>query len=205
MRFIYVAIFFLLFSCNQRSDNQQQPKQIDTTAVIMEGKQITQAAFKTLSSNLQQAIKKGGVENALEFCSVEAMPLTDSLSTHYGIELRRASHRPRNPSNRADSLELVSIRKYLEQIQSENELKPSVYASGQDISYHAPIRIPGKLCLNCHGQPSKDITNSDLKIIQELYPEDEATGYSMGELRGIWSIRFPADYFNERSQNKGDN
>ncbi|MFH5834029.1 DUF3365 domain-containing protein [Halalkalibaculum sp. DA3122] len=173
---------------------------IDSSAVVSEGQMISQAAFKTLSSNLQQAMAEGGVENALRFCNIEAMPLTDSLSTHFDIELRRASHRPRNPSNRADSLELQTIQQYLSEIEAGRDLKPVIYTSGSTISYHAPIRIAGPLCLNCHGQPATDIAKPDLQVIRELYPEDEATGFSLGELRGIWSIRFPADYFDAEPQ-----
>jgi hypothetical protein len=162
-----------------------------------EGDAIVKATFATLSTNLSGALKEGGVANALEFCNVEAMPLTDSLSTHYNIEIRRASHRPRNPENQADSLEMVSIQAYVKQLEAKGEFKPYVYRHRSNILFHAPIRIAGDLCLNCHGSPGTDIAQRDLELIRELYPQDEATGFEVGELRGIWSIRFPESYFNE--------
>lgn len=200
MRFAILTFFVLLIGCGHQSENQQIKNNavpIDTSAVIEEGRDISQAAFKTLSSNLKQAMKKGGVEYALKFCNIEAMPLTDSLSEHYGIELRRASHQPRNPVNRADSLEMETVKKYLRQIQKNEKLKPATYAHENTISFHAPIRITNPLCLNCHGEPGTDIAQSDFETIQKLYPEDEATGFKMGELRGIWSIDFPKAYFSD--------
>lgn len=201
MRYLIPAIILtILASCGKPKSQRQAilyEVSVDTMSVLAEGQVITQAAFKTLSAHLQQAMAEGGVANALKFCNIKAMPLTDSLARSYGIELRRASHRPRNPANRADSMELATIQTYLGQIEANNELRPVVHASGQQISYHAPIRIPGALCLNCHGQPASDISESDLRVIQKLYPEDEATGFSVGELRGIWSIRFPAGYFDQ--------
>ncbi|MDX1585620.1 MAG: DUF3365 domain-containing protein, partial [Balneolaceae bacterium] len=126
-----------------------------------------------------------------KFCNVEAIPLTDSLSRNAGIEIRRASHRPRNPLNEADSLEMQTINAYLEQLENEQPLDPVTYRLGDDYIYHAPIRITNALCLNCHGQPGSDISEEHLAIINELYTNDKATGFEMGDLRGIWSIRFP--------------
>lgn len=198
MRFLIFIILIVLFSCGRQAEDNRSRSQefaIDSTVVISEGQQITQVAFQTLSSNLKQALQEGGVEHALQFCSVEAIPLTDSLSMQYGIELRRASHRPRNPDNRADSLELVSIRQYLQQIRDSSELKPLIYRDPTGIAFHAPIRIPGELCLNCHGNPGSDITEKSLAIIQQRYPGDEATGFAVGDLRGVWSIHFPTNFF----------
>lgn len=205
MRLTILAFFVLIMGCGPQNDNRQSKSEsidakMDTSAVIEAGQQISQASFQALSRNLQQAMKEGGVKNALEFCNVEAMPLTDSLASHYGIELRRASHQPRNPVNRADSLEMETIKEYIRKIEQGGELKPVTYARDNTITYHAPIRIPGQLCLNCHGSPGTDIAQSDLKTIQELYPEDEATGFEMGELRGIWSIQFPPDHFNQQDE-----
>lgn len=200
MRFTILTLFFLLMGCASQNDNQRSEKNdkgvsIDTTAVIEAGQKITKASFQTLSRNLQHAMSEGGVKNALEFCNVKAMPLTDSLAAHYGIELRRASHQPRNPRNRADSLEMATIKEYIRTIEKGGELKPATYAKDNMITYHAPIRITNQLCLSCHGSPGTDIAKSDYETIQELYPEDEAIGFQVRELRGIWSIQFPPDYF----------
>lgn len=203
MRFTILILFVLLMSCGPQNDNQQSERNdkgvsIDTTAVIDAGQEITKASFQTLSRNLQQAMSEGGVKNALEFCNVKAMPLTDSLASHYGIELRRASHQPRNPINQADALEIAAIKEYIRQIEQGRELKPVTYFRDDTITYHAPIRIQGQLCLSCHGSPGTDIAQSDLETIQEFYPKDKATGFEMGELRGIWSVQFPADHFNQQ-------
>ncbi|GAA5520248.1 DUF3365 domain-containing protein [Aliifodinibius salicampi] len=205
MRFAILSFFLLLLSCSPENDNRQSESidkvvNIDTTAVVEAAKEITTASFKTLSSNLQKAMSEGGVSNALEFCNIKAMPLTDSLASHYGIELQRASHQPRNPVNKADSLEMIAIKEYIRNIEQGRELKPVTYTRENAIIYHAPIRIQGQLCLSCHGSPGTDISQSDVEIIQELYPEDMATGFEIGELRGIWSIQFPANYFNQEDK-----
>ena len=193
MRYLTLLFVIMLFGCRQQKQEPPPDSAVreDLPAVRQKGMEITKQAFGTLSSNLKQALEEGGVPYALKFCNIEAMPLTDSLSKRYGVELRRVSHRPRNPSNKADSLEMESIRQYRASIADNEELKPFTFRYEDAFLYHAPIQINSGLCLNCHGQPGTDISDQNLKVINELYPQDEATGFSMGELRGIWSIKFP--------------
>ena len=49
------------------------------------------------------------------------------------------------------------------------------------VKVYKPLMINKKVCLKCHG----DITNEKLKnTIAKKYPEDKATGYKMGDIRG---------------------
>ena len=48
-----------------------------------------------------------------------------------------------------------------------------------------PIRAGG-LCLACHG-PRETIEAETLARIDALYPQDAATGYAAGDLRGAFS------------------
>ncbi len=195
--FILIFVLGATYGCQSDTQQKEQSDNItyDTTAVIAEGQNIAKATFQTLSLNLQNAIKKGGVEHALQFCNVQAIPLTDSLSSHHNVSIRRASHKPRNPANTADSLEAKVIKQYIDNMEAGEALKPITYANENRVTFHAPITITNALCLNCHGQPNKDIAKNHLTTIQELYPNDQATGFSMGDLRGIWTVRFSATHF----------
>lgn len=193
MRYLIIVPLLILFGCGQ----QNQETETDTIvrdelpAVKQKGSEIAKQSFNTLSSNLKQALGEGGVSYALKFCNAEAMPLTDSLSRQTGIDIRRASHRARNPTNRADSLEMESIREFLRNIANNEEPEPITYRSKETYVFHAPIIINNGLCLNCHGQPGSDISEQNLTLINKLYAEDQATGFALGDLRGIWSIEFP--------------
>jgi len=44
--------------------------------------------------------------------------------------------------------------------------------------------------LQCHGEPGKDIQAENLTLLHQVYPDDKATGYKLGDLRGIWRVRF---------------
>jgi hypothetical protein len=53
-----------------------------------------------------------------------------------------------------------------------------------------PIRV-GEMCLQCHGERA-EIGEKTLARIEELYPEDSATGFAAGDLRGwFWTEETP--------------
>ncbi|CAN0317700.1 unnamed protein product, partial [Chrysoparadoxa australica] len=54
-----------------------------------------------------------------------------------------------------------------------------------------PIAIGNGMCLNCHGEPKEQIKEDVLAAIKSKYPNDVATGYSLGQLRGMWSVKIP--------------
>lgn len=49
----------------------------------------------------------------------------------------------------------------------------------------------GALCLNCHGAPD-ELGDGVPEALERLYPQDEAVGFSEGELRGLLRVSVPA-------------
>lgn len=162
----------------------------DPVPWVERGQEVQQATFQALSGELQAAMQRGGVPEALEYCNVAAYPLTDSLSAEYGVMIRRATLEPRNPDNRATESEAEAIREYARRLAQGEELSPIVHQmDGGGVAYYSPIRVQ-PLCLNCHGEIGAEVTAQNAELIRELYPEDQATGYDEGDLRGVWSLRF---------------
>jgi hypothetical protein len=164
---------------------------LDADALIARGQSITAQAFGLLSSNLLSAIQQSGVSNALPFCSAMAIPLTSLVADTNGVTLRRVSHRPRNPANRANSRELELIESYRSTLAAGGKPQP-LLLTNDTITFYAPIVITDSLCLQCHGQPGRDIAPENLEVIRRLYPNDEATGFGVGDVRGLWRIDFKA-------------
>ncbi len=155
------------------------------------GKAIAAQAFGVLSSNLTTALSQGGVSNAVQFCSVEALPLTASVADTNHVSLRRVSHKARNPKNKADAAELAILDEFRTSLSPGKIATPIVRTNALGgAAFFASIVLNNPLCLNCHGQPGRDIKPEDLALIQKLYPKDEATGFKFGELRGLWRIDF---------------
>jgi len=158
---------------------------------IDQGKTVAQAAFKELSSQLMQAMTKGGPTNAIEFCSVNALPLTKKVATSNGVQIRRVSHKPRNPANAANEEERAQLNAFAKSIENKKSPAPVIRRDPRGtVVFYAPITINNPLCLNCHGVPAREIRNDTLTLIRKKYPDDKATGFAMNDLRGMWRIEF---------------
>ncbi len=143
---------------------------------------------KILGKNLMGAIQKKGTLEALDFCNMQAMPLTDSMSTHYNARIKRVSDKNRNPNNRANTEELTYISQFKKQTSEKQEIKPLVVEKENKVHVYYPIET-NTMCLQCHGKPQA-IQPKVAKQILKLYPKDLAIGYSESEVRGMWSIVF---------------
>lgn len=190
-KLLYLSILFLpLLACTNSTEKEAANKNVQATTFneqqyLKNGAEITQATFKVLSSNLQHAISNGGIENAINFCSTNAQLLTDSLTNYYNVSVKRTSHKLRNPVNSPTPNEKAIIDEYM-----GGKSGPIVQQNEDgSVSYYSPIYTKG-LCITCHGEVGKTIAESDYKRILEIYPKDEAIGFSVDELRGIWSLTF---------------
>lgn len=153
------------------------------------GREMATTAQKELGKNLKAQMEKNGVLGALEFCNIEAIPITDSMSTVHHAELKRVSDKPRNPNNQANEVELQHIATFKDQLANQEEITPIYTKQGNQIEFYTPI-ITNGMCLVCHGTPGEELEYTNLTEIKKHYPKDKAIGYKAGEVRGIWSIKF---------------
>src|SRR5690606_13211601 len=112
--FIILIIPVLLFGCFGGSENASENNSLNAKELehfTKMGKQYADSAHKVLGDNLKMALTEGGVIGAINFCSVQAIPLTDSASKMMNVDLKRISDKSRNPMNTADIEELKLIGK----------------------------------------------------------------------------------------------
>lgn len=188
--FFSLLVLAVTVSCTSKSGSNEtatKPKARDA------GQAVVSEAAKELSSNLSSAISEDGVSHAIKFCNAEAMPLTQQLSEKFGVDIKRATHKPRNPANLADVEELQVIKKWQSQLESGEDIKSVLNKRQRHYEYYAPIRINNPLCLKCHGQRGTDISPENTELLSTLYQGDRATGFKMGDIRGMWAITMPVD------------
>ncbi|SFO27599.1 Protein of unknown function [Algoriphagus ornithinivorans] len=162
-------------------------------AAMIWGDSISQEAQNQLISNLQNAISEKGVAGAIEFCNVNALPILQEVADKYDVKIKRVSNQYRNPKDQPDEMEKRILETYEYGMENKIEPSPNIQKieNGEVYLYSKSIIIPGGLCLNCHGEPGKDINDETLKKLNELYPQDQAKGHQIGDLRGMWSIKIP--------------
>jgi nitrate reductase cytochrome c-type subunit len=142
-----------------------------------------------LGKNLLKAIQEQGTVGAIEFCKLEAMKLTDSMSVMHNAIINRVSDKARNPKNSANAKELSHIRTFKASVKTDSEINPIVEEVDGVVNFYYPI-MTNTMCLQCHGTPNEQIADETFQVLHKLYPEDKATGYDVGQVRGIWSITY---------------
>lgn len=188
--FYSIAAMLVLSGCTTQN-NKKPLTETESRQYTENGKKIVKTTFEVLSGQLSQALARGGVSEAVTYCNLHAYPLVDSLSDKYNVRIKRATIWTRNVDNKADNDEEIVLKEYAELKTAEKHLKPAVRRKANgDVVFYMPIQITTPLCLNCHGDIGTDITKVDYDIIKKLYPNDNAVGHSMEDLRGIWSVTF---------------
>ena len=179
---IFLLVSVLIFgACSSFSEEEKQ-------GYITKGNEISQKAFKALSSELMAQMKAGGPVQAVSFCNLNALPLTAKVSEENGVVIKRTSDNIRNRANRANPRELEVIIAYKAQLDQGKELQPIVEKRKAQVHYYAPIKMT-TACLNCHGSDVQRSKPTD-SILALKYPDDRAVNYQEGDVRGIWSITF---------------
>ena len=179
------------FCCQDSDKEKDEPlsatvqKQYST-----KGDSIVQLTFDTLRSALQQSMKERGVAGAIEYCNINAYAITSQYAKK-DIVIRRTAEKYRNPGNAPDSIERIVFAQYTSFLKNKQPLENVVLKTSGNIHYFKPI-ILQPMCTNCHGIAGSDVQPAVVKEIKRRYPADMATGFSVGDLRGMWHIRFPS-------------
>jgi len=139
---------------------------------------------KELKQALLEGLSKGPVE-AVSACQVHAPKIAEGVSQD-GIRVGRTSDRLRNPENRSPEWVRPILEDYLAK-PSERTPRSVPLTEGRT-GYVEPI-VMQSLCLTCHGDSLAEDVSTEIK---RLYPEDEAVGFEMGELRGVFWLELPA-------------
>jgi len=159
---------------------------IDKKALVSEAKQITKAFGGALKAELKAAIKEGGAINALNVCNTEAIKITEAVSKEKNASITRVSLKNRNPLNKPNEWQKKVLEDFNARALKGEDIAKMGFAKiinndGKKQLHFMKALPTKKLCLNCHGS---NIKAPIQKKLTELYPDDKATGYKEGEVRG---------------------
>jgi hypothetical protein len=143
------------------------------------GDSLTATADSLLRRTLARELAAGGVARALPFCRPETYRAVDSLAGVLKATARRVSMHPRNPASQTTLLAA----------EMQPDTLRTVRRPAQEVFfYQRPIVLNNQLCLRCHGEVGKDIAPADYALIKQQFPQDQATGYRLGQTMGAWQI-----------------
>lgn len=176
--------FLVLLAC-AGGISAAEPSHEDT--LRQEAVALVQQFVGQLKPQLQRALQEGGPTHAIAVCADVAPTIADSLSASSGWLVRRVSLQQRNASRAVpDGWE----REVLEQFDARQRAGESPVELrfgellGNRYRYMQAQGVEG-VCLACHGE---SLAPEVLEALQEYYPDDMATGYQPGQVRGAISL-----------------
>ena len=145
-----------------------------------------------LKDKLMGAMKAGGPVTALDVCKTDAPKISAERSAQSGMDVARTALKVRNPSNAPDDFEKRVMEKFAADIKGGADAMKLDHAEvveqdGKKVfRYMKPIMTAGNPCLACHGSELKPEVSAKIK---ELYPQDQATGFAAGDMRGAFTVK----------------
>ena len=146
---------------------------------------------KRLKQRLVSTMQSEGPVAAIDVCAVEAPEIASEVSAAYGLDVGRTAVRVRNPANQPDAREREVLEAWLDAIYEGTPTSdlPVHVSAGDDFLWMKPIAVAGP-CLACHGET---LSPAVAEAIASRYPDDAATGFKAGDLRGAFVVRAPGD------------
>jgi len=181
--FSILALLTLLVSCH----NLPPPDASRQASLQKEAASIVREFSGILKPQLKKALHDGGPAHAIEVCSKIAPALAKSLAKETGWSIKRVSLKARNHHTaRTDAWER-SILKQFDRNQRAGKSPISMIASRVEHGRYRFMKAQAvaPVCLLCHG---KHISPDVARALRQYYPQDRATGYKPGQVRGAFSL-----------------
>lgn len=155
------------------------------TAQLEAAREAQTALFQGLLGRLMESRAKVGAAGSIQVCSEIAPALAEEIGEQRGLRIGRTAARLRNPANAAPDWAA-------DRITADGPTEPVVvtHSDGRLATMH-PIFLM-KPCLACHGAPDQ-LEEGVADALAKVYPDDRATGFAVGDLRGWFWVEVPAE------------
>lgn len=160
------------------------------TLLEQEAEQLAQEFAKTLKPQLVNALQQGGPVAAVKICATAAPEIARELSQNSGWLVKRVSLKARNTSMAIPDNWEEAILEQFDDRRANGEPAETLSATTQTNSEFRYMKAQGvgPLCLTCHGET---VAPNIKQVLDSYYPDDRATGYRLGEIRGAISLTRP--------------
>ncbi len=164
--------------------------------LLAESRSIVGSYKSELKAALKASLAADGPVGAIDTCHAVAPAIADRLSEEHGAVIRRTALKVRNPLSKPDAFERETMRAWMASPTTPDGNPAERFqvvkaADGSpEFRYMRAIPMVAKPCSTCHGLAIKPEVEA---AVAALYPEDRATHFAPGDLRGAFSVRWPVD------------
>lgn len=169
----------------------------DADALLTDTRKTALPVLPKVVKAMQTAVKEQGPVGAIGVCKEKAPQLLQEIRQQTGWEIRRVSLKTRNAATGTpDVWEARQLAEF--NIRVANGAKPETLEVGEIVtgadgkrSYRYMKALPvAEVCQTCHGAAAS--LSGDLQAaLAKDYPQDRATGYTTGEVRGALTVKRP--------------
>ncbi|MGI4872302.1 MAG: c-type heme family protein [Janthinobacterium lividum] len=144
------------------------------------GDSLTAYADTLLRRRLSRELAAGGVARAAAFCRPQTYPQIDSMARKWHAKPRRAQWQPTEANATPAAIAAAGLLPDTMRLIGRPAL--------DTFYYQRPILLSSRVCLRCHGQPGRDLTAAEARLLQQQYPGLKATGRQTGQVLGAWQL-----------------
>jgi hypothetical protein len=171
----------------------QEPADPLVQSALTEARVAAGELTTKLKSLLKEELARGGFDGAIAVCAVVAQESTAEYRETFKNDIRRVSLRRRNPANEPDAYERAVLESF-DRLPVDERPKAEhwevVSENGDEsLRYLKPL-VTQPLCLTCHGDKGS-MAPAVREALAEHYPDDQATGFEVGDVRGAVTIQIP--------------
>jgi hypothetical protein len=153
--------------------------------LVQQAKQRIAQFAQELKGELSAAIQNGGLQAGVEVCHEKAPQIAAKLSND-GWLLARTSLRSRNSNNAPNDWEREVMQQFAQLKAQGAEISSLVTTNLSENQFRLMKAIPTEaICLSCHGSTIAPAVQKQLDL---YYPNDMATGFSLGDIRGAFTL-----------------
>lgn len=186
------GLMIALSACDRRDAEPAAARAVPVAEALALARQVADTMTADLRARVFAELERAGPAAAMAVCADSAQAVT-ARHARAGVTVRRVSDRFRNPANRPDAFESGWLER-LDSLRAAGTLPVEVIDTvvedgGRALRYLRPVLV-AEPCLACHGDRA-GMQPAVLGLLDARYPEDRATGYRAGELRGAVSVRVP--------------
>jgi len=169
----------------------------DVSALIAETRKAALPVLPKVVQTMQAAVKAQGAVGAIAVCKEKAPQLLQEVQQQTGWQIHRVSLKTRNAATgvpdvwEARQLAEFNIRVANGARAGELEVGEVVRDADGRRSFRYLKALPVvEVCQTCHG-PAEALSGDLKAALARDYPQDHATGYVAGEVRGGLSVKRP--------------
>lgn len=190
-----IALLSVLVSASLLGCTAVEEKTVTPDASMVEQSRAAgKALVIQLGATLKQEMTTNGPVAAVDLCTQAAPRIASEVSDKTGMQVARVSTQPRNhATGTPDAWERAALTQFAQRLAKGEPAEAMEFTQvvtepkGKYLRYAKAIIIQ-PMCLTCHG-PVAYIPDGVKARLVANYPNDKATGYNVGDLRGAVVVK----------------